>query len=333
MPSISSSDSPEKDTLHPRSLHRVKYDFRQLIKRCPELKTFVKINQYGNESVDFSNSQAVKTLNKALLKYFYGIDFWEIPSGYLCPPIPGRADYIHYMADLLTETNGGTLPAGNKIRVLDIGTGANTIYPIIGNHAYGWKFIGSDIDRTALQSAQKIASSNSRLKDSLECRLQVNKEEIFNGIVKPEESFDLTICNPPFHASMKEASAGAVNKWKNLGIHKLEKTLLNFGGQGAELWCPGGEAAFIGKMIEESAGIQKNCCWFSSLVSKKESLPGIYKALEKAGATDTRTIAMAQGQKESRIIAWTFLDAAGLQEWKKRWMDAERNDSVRESLR
>ena len=92
----------EKIELHPRNKHRERYDFQQLINTCPELAPFVKLNNYNDESIDFFNPNAVKMLNKALLKQHYGINNWEIPEGYLCPPIPSRADYLHYIADLLT---------------------------------------------------------------------------------------------------------------------------------------------------------------------------------------------------------------------------------------
>jgi len=88
----------EKSRLHPRNKHRERYDFKLLIESSPELAQFVKMNIYNDESIDFFNPDAVKALNKALLKYFYDIENWDIPEGYLCPPIPGRADYIHHIA-------------------------------------------------------------------------------------------------------------------------------------------------------------------------------------------------------------------------------------------
>lgn len=78
-------------------------------------------------SVNFADPLAVKTLNKALLAHFYGVTHWDIPDGFLCPPVPGRADYVHHLADLLADDNGGVVP--KQATVLDIGTGANLIYP------------------------------------------------------------------------------------------------------------------------------------------------------------------------------------------------------------
>lgn len=296
----------DKQELHPRSLHRIAYDFRQLIKCNPELEPYVKPNPHRVLSIDFSERQAVKQLNKALLRQHYNISYWDFPSAYLCPPVPGRADHLHYLKDLLDQTRPDS--AGKKIRVLDIGTGANCIYPILGNSLYNWNFTCTDIDRKAILSAEKIIAQNPSLTGSVECRLQKDAGKIFAGVISAGEKFDLTICNPPFHASSQQAQAGTALKWKNLGIQKTRNAELNFGGQGTELYCPGGEAAFIGKIIAESAFLPKSSCWFTSLVSKKENLAALHRNLEKVNPSDIRTIEMEQGNKISRIIAWTFHD-------------------------
>lgn len=293
-----------KTGLHPRNPHRGRYDFPRLIAASPELAGFVSPNAYGDESIDFADPLAVKALNRALLRLEYAIEGWDIPAQYLCPPIPGRADYLHYLADLLAD--GGVIPRGDAIRVLDIGTGANLIYPLIGHGAYGWQFVGADIDPAALVNAQRILDANSGLNEVIELRLQVSPGAVFRGIVQPDERFDLTLCNPPFHASPAEACAGTQRKWKNLGKQRTGKVLLNFGGQGGELWCEGGEEAFVCRMIEESMLFAERCLWFTTLISKSATLPAVYRALKKAGATDSMTIEMAQGQKKSRFVAWTF---------------------------
>jgi 23S rRNA (adenine1618-N6)-methyltransferase len=301
--------------LHPRNPHRGRYDFRQLIAASPELAAFVATNQYGDESIDFADPAAVKALNRALLTHGYGVTGWDIPAQYLCPPIPGRADYLHYLADLLGD--GGTLPRGQSVRVLDIGVGANCIYPLIGQREYGWQFVGTDIDPAALANAQRIVDAN-KLDEAIVLRLQASREAVFNGVLQPGEAFDLTMCNPPFHASPDEARAGTQRKWKNLGkaAARQKSPALNFGGQGAELWCEGGEEAFVCRMVAESARHPDRCLWFTTLVSKSASLPGVYRALKQAGALDSRTIDMAQGQKQSRIVAWTFLDEKQQRAWR-----------------
>lgn len=283
--------------LHPKNRHQGRYDLDELTQCLPELTQFLKKTPTGEDTIDFANPLAVKALNRALLKSFYGVVDWDIPEGYLCPPIPGRADYIHHVAELLNQ------PQADGFRVLDIGVGANCVYPIIGNAEYGWRFVGSDVDEGALSSAQKILDANPRLKSAVELRLQKSKAQIFVGIVQPGDRFDLSICNPPFHSSLAEAKLGTQRKWRNLGKPTSVK---NFGGQGSELWCPGGESEFIGRMVRESEKFQNQITWFTSLVSKSAHLDQIYKELKKVGAQDVREQQMSQGQKISRIIAWTF---------------------------
>ena len=296
----------EKSNLHPRNPHRFRYDFQALIKNCPALLPFIFVNKYDSETIDFANPEAVKLLNKAILKHFYQISNWEIPKNYLCPPIPGRADYIHYIADLLAENNFGNIPTGKSVKVLDVGVGANCVYPIIGNHAYDWQFVGTDIDPVATQSAKNIIENNDTLWGKVEIRLQTSSANIFKGIILPDEVFEVSICNPPFHTSLAEATAGTQRKTKNLSGKKASNPTLNFGGQNAELWCEGGEESFVKKMIIESATIPQKCVWFTSLISKKEHLQNIYRNLKNVKALEVRTIDMAQGQKTSRIVAWTF---------------------------
>ncbi len=309
----------EKNSLHPRNKHRERYDFKLLTASCPELGKFVKLNDYNDESIDFFNPEAVKTLNKALLKHYYDIVYWDIPNNYLCPPIPGRADYIHHMADLLASNNsvsqGGKIPTGYNIKCLDIGVGANCVYPIIGNKEYGWSFIGADIDPIAIESARKIVELNPFLKGKIEFRLQHNPGDIFQGIIQKNELFDLTICNPPFHSSLAEAQSGTVRKLTNLKGKRITKPILNFGGQNNELWCEGGEERFVGDMIYQSKQFFASCLWFSTLVSKQSNLKSAYKALEDVKVEEIKTIPMSQGNKTSRIVAWTFFTKKQQNKW------------------
>jgi 23S rRNA (adenine1618-N6)-methyltransferase len=301
------TSTTKKKTLHPRNFHNDRYDFKPLIESENSLKEFVRPNKYDDLSIDFANPNAVIALNKALLSHFYGVKNWSIPEGYLCPPIPGRADYIHHIADLLASSNGGRIPKGNNIKGLDIGVGANCIYPIIGVSVYDWQFVGSEIDDTSIQSLENIINSNESLKNNIKVKVQENPKNIFKGIISSEDKYHFTLCNPPFHKSLNEALSGNKRKVQNLTKQTTAKSALNFGGKNNELWCEGGEITFIKNMIKESLEFSKNCLWFTTLVSKKENLPFIYKSLKDIKAVDVKTIEMAHGQKISRIVAWTFL--------------------------
>jgi len=312
--------------LHPRNLHNQAYNFTALVKSYQQLAPYVKTNAHGNLSVDFADPLAVKALNTALLKQYYNIIDWDIPEGALCPPIPGRVDYIHYIAELLgigepTENQANTQ---SKITLLDIGTGANGIYPLLACQIYGWHCVGSDINTQSLENVASIIAKNPKLKDCFTLRTQHDKNHIFDGIIQAGECFDVSVCNPPFHASQDEALKASQLKLNNLARNRAEQTTkhtedeaskestptsptLNFGGLEAELWCKGGERLFLKKLIKESQVFSAQCRWFTSLVSKTDNVKPAKKLIRRLGAIDIREIEMKQGNKITRLLAWTFI--------------------------
>jgi len=299
-------NKPAHKGLHPRNLHNQGYDFPTLIKSHPALAPHVTPNAYGNLSIDFADPLAVKTLNAALLSHYYQLVDWDLPEGALCPPIPGRADYLHYIADLL----GLEQP---KVTLLDIGTGANGIYALLACQIYGWQAVGSDINAQSLTNLARIVDKNPSLKGCITLRTQPDKNQVFTGIIQPGEFFEVSVCNPPFHASPEEALRASQLKNNNLarnrGVKPEEKPIpsLNFGGVGAELWCKGGELLFLKKLIKESRLYPTQCRWFTTLVSKAENVKPLKKLIRKQGAVDLREIEMQQGNKITRILAWTYI--------------------------
>jgi 23S rRNA (adenine1618-N6)-methyltransferase len=227
---------------------------------------------------------------------------------------------MHHIADFLGKNNFGKIPKGSKIKCLDIGVGASCIYPIVGSHEYGWSFIGSDIDPIAIESSRKIIESNPDLQGKIECKLQTNPKNFFFGIIRKDELIDVSICNPPFHSSAKQAQIGLLRKIHNLNPGKTAVPIMNFGGKNHELWCEGGEEKFIRNMILQSKKFAANFFCFSTLVSKVSNLKSIYKALQQTNALNVETIAMGQGNKISRIVVWTFLTTEEQNKWKNaRW--------------
>ena len=304
----------EKSSLHPRNLHRNSYDFEALIFVLPELKHYVFKNDYDTLTINFSIPKAVRLLNKALLLKYYNVKDWYIPDENLCPPIPGRADYVHYLADLLAEENGN-IPTGNSVKGLDIGTGANLVYPLIANHSYDWEMLGTDINQGSLENAQKILESNPDLEENIQLKLQPDSNLIFKNIILSKDRFTFSMCNPPFHESEEDAILGNRRKSNNLRKKKVDKTNLNFSGNASELWCEGGEMAFIKKMINESVQFSSQVLWFTSLVSKKDNLHQLTTLLKNLNVPEFKTIDMAQGQKISRILAWTFIPKENRKDW------------------
>ena len=329
--------------MHPKNLHKNGYPMDTLCQTYPALKSFLVRAKSGNTSIDFTSPKAVRVLNAALLHHYYRLEYWDIPDGYLCPPVPGRADYIHGIADLLKSTSSSAQGEQSQqgkdqnVRGLDIGVGANAIYPIIGVTTYDWSFVGSDVDDVAVKSAKAIASKNSVLAHKFQVRKQLNRASIFNGVIKENERFTFTMCNPPFHKSAQDALSGTRRKTSNLTRNKQKRASgkfsdnrdqglgyrppnlqgkhasnqrqganLNFAGQANELWCEGGELAFIQRMVKESVSVKDNVEWFTCLVSKSAHLKPIKTSIDYYGATQCKVVDMGQGSKLSRFIAWSF---------------------------
>ncbi len=279
-------------SLHPNNLHNSDYNFTVLKEKYPKIGKFV-VEKFGKETIEFSDPVAVKEFNRALLLAYYNIKYWEFPDTNLCPPIPGRVDYIHYLADLL----------GNEknVKVLDIGTGASCIYPLLGNAVYNWSFIGTDIDADSLKIAQKNIDNNN-LGNNIELRFQKDETNILKGLLNPNDSFTAMMCNPPFYKSAEEARGANRRKSRNLGNNAVR----NFAGNSNELWYVGGEKAFLHTYLYESSLFPKASKWFTSLVSKKENIKSLENSSKKLGVTEFKVISMNQGNKVTRIVCWRF---------------------------
>jgi 23S rRNA (adenine1618-N6)-methyltransferase len=310
-----------KNKLHPRNIHKSGYDFVKLCKEYSALEEYVFINQHQITTIDFSKPKAVKALNTALLRTYYNINFWIFSDKNLTPPIPGRVDYIHYLADLLKSSI-----FEENIKVLDIGTGASCIYPILGNAVYHWKFVATETEAYSLKSAKNLILKNQLTKD-IEIRTQLDKSSIFKGIIKKNERFHVSMCNPPFFASKEEAVQANSLKVKGLNLSSLKrnptevndkatvKPNRNFSGTNDEIWYKGGEKAFLHNYLYQSSLFKSSCFWFTTLVSNKKNLKSMYSSLGKLGATEIKTIPMQQGNKISRIVAWTFLSEKEQKNW------------------
>ena len=294
--------------MHLKNPHRNPYNFEQLLQANKELEAFVFTNEYEIQTIDFANPKGVFQLNKALLLQHYKLDHYELPMGYLCPAVPGRADYLCHVKTLLDnhlEKPSDTV----SYKVLDIGVGANCIYPIIGAQLFNWQMVGADINSDAVDSAKNIVAATRGLEKKIEIRHQSNNANIFTGIIKTQEYFDVSVCNPPFHTSEIEANKGTMRKLANISKDKdfafRQELVQNFGGKANELWCNGGEALFIKRMIKQSIQHKNNVGVFTTLVSNKGNLKKLYKQLDKAKASH-KTVVMHIGNKNSRMLAWSF---------------------------
>lgn len=152
--------------MHPRNKYADQLpDFKALGQSFPELQQHLRLHQ-GKATIDFRKPAACKALTKALLQHDFAIT-WDVPDGQLVPPVTNRANYIHWLEDLLVLSPP---PNTEVVTGLDVGCGANCIYPLLGAALNGWRFVGTDITDIAIEWAKKNVSSNPNLAKLIEVR-------------------------------------------------------------------------------------------------------------------------------------------------------------------
>lgn len=335
----------EAATIHPRNKYAENPpDFALLASLYPSFQPFVFLEP--RPRIDWTDFNATRELTRVLLLHDHALHWW-IPDGQLCPTVPNRSNYIHWLEDLLSSdvVAKANSDRGSNVRGFDIGTGANCIYPLLGASLLGWSFVGTDVTDVALEWAERNVKSNPHVSELIEIRkvddtldgltteLRSNvavdneckimngmdgrevgpsppssssKETIHSekryhgppillGVVKDGEEFDFCMCNPPFFESMDEA-----------GLNP--KTAC--GGTPQEMVCPGGERAFISRMIEDSIVLKQTFRWYTSMIGKKSNLSFLISKLWKVGVTVVKTTEFVQGQTCRWGLAWSFMPAA-----------------------
>lgn len=335
---------PERPTIHPKNKYSDNPpDFSVLASLYPSLKPFVFYSRDGRPRIDWTDYNSTRELTRVLLLHDHGLNWW-IPDGQLCPTVPNRSNYIHWIEDLLSSD---IIPKNNNnddiVRGFDIGTGANCIYPLLGASLLGWTFVGSDVTDVAVEWAEKNVKCNQHISELIEIRkvtacqsaisiedsncgesvncenkmdgnatvveeaehlpsssfdppLDMNKKysgpPLLLGVVRDGEKFDFCMCNPPFFETMEEA-----------GLNP--KT--SCGGTPEEMVCPGGEKAFITRIIEDSVVLKESFRWFTSMVGRKVNLKFLTSKLREVGVTIVKTTEFVQGQTCRWGLAWSFV--------------------------
>lgn len=279
--------------MHPQNrFYMHEPDYSALAGKYPELSPFIHEGASGRTSLDFSSWDATRALNRVLLQEYYHIRDWEVPHPHLIPPVANRANYLHWIDDLLHLSS----PPGALVRGLDIGCGANFIYCLLGASIFGYHMVGVDVTDAALESALANCSRQDHLEHLLEVRRSrvegPSSKGIISGALKDDqEVFHFTMCNPPFFDKMTEAGR---NPWTECG------------GTASEMVYPGGEMAFVMAMVEDSSALRGRVHWYTTMVGKKETLKKVRGSLHRLGVTALRTTELAQGRTSRWAVAWSF---------------------------
>ena len=112
-------------------------------------------------------------------------------------------------------------------------------------------------------------------------------------------SIDFTICNPPFYSSTSDLLSSAAAKARP--PHSACT------GADVEMVTPGGEIAFVSRMIDESKGLKNRCQWYTSMLGKYSSVEIIVENLRGAGIDNWAVKDLVQGTKTRRwAVAWSW---------------------------
>ncbi|KAI0248957.1 hypothetical protein BJV78DRAFT_1347967 [Lactifluus subvellereus] len=301
--------------MHQRNPYKTPPDFESLARAYPPLRPhIIRASDNGHSTIDFYDEASLRRLTQALLCRDFNIQL-EIPNDRLCPPVPNRLNYILWLQDIISHTTSPDLPA--PVRGIDIGTGASAIYPLVACRlSPHWNFVATgqrnsvlvfslfismvEIDTASLLSAQSNIDRN-----GLSERITLIRADPTGSIMSPlvqdaAASFDFCMCNPPFYASKEEATHSSATK------ALLPSAICT--GADVEMITPGGEEAFVGRMVNESITLGERCRWYTSMLGKQSSLTALVTLLRAHSITNYALTELVQGHTRRWALAWSFTD-------------------------
>ncbi|KAL6782426.1 hypothetical protein ACKKBG_A06750 [Auxenochlorella protothecoides x Auxenochlorella symbiontica] len=332
-PRVAGRGAPNNARINPRSRYaQEEPDFGDLAQAYPYLRPFLVPRGTGRPSLNFRDPRACVALTRALLARDHGLR-WDLPPGHLAPPVTGRANYVHWVQDLLALS----APEGGEVCGLDVGTGANLIYPLLGAALAGWRFVGVDVSRAALRAARRLLDANTGVARRVTLRrvpMQPEQRAFFHGMEAapegPREEGDggggergAASGGAWEEVSARDAAGGGIlSAALRAGeafafcmcnppfFESLDEAGRNpataFGGTPLEMVYPGGEAAFVLSMLADSCTLRSHIHWFTTMVGKKSTLRALRGALARAGARVVRTTEFAQGRTSRWGVAWSW---------------------------
>ncbi|KJA14451.1 hypothetical protein HYPSUDRAFT_173409 [Hypholoma sublateritium FD-334 SS-4] len=280
--------------MHPRNRYRNVPDFIALAESYEPLRPYVT-----DSRIDFKDAEAQRRLTEAIMFRDFGITL-HIPLNRLCPPIPNRLNYVLWIQDIVHAHSSVLKSHPQAVRGIDIGTGASAIYPfLICKTEPGWKMVATEIDEESHSFAQKNISGN-----DMQSQITLSKASASGRILFPLEDnvrFEFSMCNPPFYGSAQEVADLAKEK-------ELPPNAICTGADIEMIYPDGGEAGFVGRMVEESEQFLTQCKWYTSMLGKMSSVLAIIELLRKRTITNYAITEFVQGQTRRWAVAWSFSD-------------------------
>ncbi|GAA5872763.1 hypothetical protein JCM1840_004511 [Sporobolomyces johnsonii] len=294
-------------------------DFCGLARSVPAFAPFLRKTGKG-ATIDWQNDEAVRALTSALLERDFGLRL-SLPEDRLCPTVPSRLEYVLWVLKLalLTSDSPSTLNAPSRLTGLDVGTGASAIYPLLAcrtlcppdpsssfssssSSAPAIQMLATDIDAHSLSFAEKNVFENGLLGQISLFHVEKQGRIFPPEVVESVEIIDFTMCNPPFYASPDEIAA-------SLAAKELEPFAVCTGASN-EMLTPGGEVAFVSRMIDESLSLgSTKIRWFTSLLGKFSSISPLVDLLKSHHIANYLVHALPpHGQTTRWILTWSLQD-------------------------
>lgn len=225
-----------------------------------------------------------------------------LPPDRLCPAVTGRANYIRFVHALLASGTARTGPVWGA----DIGTGASAVYALLCARLHGWHVLATDTDAASLACARANVARNG-LTALIETRLVPGgpAAPLVAPLLTSEHTLDFVLCNPPFFDSDDAAQGahGARGPSPRRACTARE----------SEACTPGGDAAFVRRLVDESVRVPLRCRWWTALLGRKRSLRAVWDYLHGGCSVlppglplTIEEAELVQGRTARWVIAWSF---------------------------
>ncbi len=319
---------PESSTM---SSHKTSFEILQLVEH-PNFEELARWNPFFQRAWEMTRQeqkQMQKTfsacvsqeftiaLTRALLKTHLELQLPYLESNHLCPPVPNRFFYLHWIHNELLR--------GSEVDRfgMDIGAGATAIYSLLAAKFFQYHMFTTEIDEIATTMAQKNVDANhlssrihiasvepSHSQDPnqpvggpLERSLVAWDQFLAQGQQQPMQ-LDFVMTNPPFYdpSTMEYKNPRAGD-----GRARTAMTV-------SEGSYPGGEVGFVIEMIADSLRRRHSSRWFSSMLGKKTSLLQLQKLLTHVlGPAHVRVTEYGPGQYTRWFLAWTMANPSAIE--------------------
>lgn len=280
--------------MHPRNVFITAPDYTDLAIKYSDFRRVCKLALNGKVIIDLKNEKTLRALTATLLQHYFDLKVEFAPNS-LVPTLPLRLNYILWIEDLLASLEL------SKIHGIDIGCGSSCIYALLAAKKNNWRISALEANATNIEFATENVRNN-KLDHLIQIFLQVDKSVILTDFLNahPDEDFAFCLCNPPFFDSNERNTKMDRNPDKRKEPKNCQT------GNADELYCEGGEVAFVQGIVDESQSFSDRVKIFSSMLGHKSSVATISEYLKGKGILNFTSTEFCQGNTTRWGVAWSL---------------------------